>query len=244
MGAVARWALGYFDQARRSADQGVDLASRLGHPFTRVVVAMEASIVYYYCGEFEAARRHAEAEMNIAIEHAIVSWPERAAVTLARLLVDEGRAEKATALTDANFPSAGSSGMSVSGSFSLGLGAETYARVGQPAKGLALLAAVRPEKFLGLLFGPELHRLYAEVLLLCAPTATEEAESRLRTAIALAQERQMKALELRAALSLARLLAPRHRVAARDALAVVDWFTEGADVADLRNARALRNELA
>ena len=90
---------------------------------------------------------------------------------------------------------------------------------------------------------PEFHRLYGESLLLCSPSATAEAESRLRTAIALAQERQMKALELRAALSLAHLFAPRDRAAARDALAVVDWFTEGADVADLRSARALRDEL-
>ncbi len=106
-----------------------------------------------------------------------------------------------------------------------------------------MLTAVEPVHLLGV-FGPELHRVYADVLLTCSPNATAEAESRLRIAIALAQERQMKALELRAALSLARLLAPRDRRAAHDALAVVDWFTEGADVADLRNARALRDELA
>jgi hypothetical protein len=96
---------------------------------------------------------------------------------------------------------------------------------------------------LGLL-GVEPHRPYAETLLACSPTATAEAESRLRTGLALAQQRQMKALELRAALLLARPLAPCDRGFARGALAVVDWFTEGADVADLRNARALREQLS
>lgn len=115
-------------------------------------------------------------------------------------------------------------------------------RAGQPEKGLELLRELKPGQFLRL-FGPELHRLYAQTLLACSAGAIDEAEARIRTAIALAQERQMKALELRAALSLARLLAPRDRGAAREGLAVVDWFTEGADVADLRAARALREEL-
>lgn len=242
MGAIARWSLGYFDHARRSATQAVELAGQLSHPFTRVVAAMEATLVFYQCGEVDTARGHAETQLSIATEHVLSPWRERAAVTLARLMVDEGRTEEALRLLEANLPVAAAARGMMSGSMSLGLGAETYARAGHPEKGLGLLGAFQPEQLLGL-FGPELHRLYAELLLACSPTATDEAEARLRTAIALAQERQMKALELRAALSLARLLANRDRGAAREALAVVDWFTEGADTADLRTARALREQL-
>lgn len=145
-------------------------------------------------------------------------------------------------MIEANLPIAAAARTSLPGSMAVGLGAETYLRAGQPQKGLELLHSLQPEQLLGL-FGPELHRLYSLALLACSPTSTDEAETRLRTAIALAQERQIKALELRAALSLARPIAPRDRDAAHEALAVVDWFTEGADVTDLRNARALRDEL-
>ena len=162
---------------------------------------------------------------------------------LARLMVEDGAIDEALDLLEANFPTASAARWMMSGSLVVGFAAEIYARAGQPEKGLELIRSLEPEHLLGLL-GSELHRLYAQSLLACAPTATDEAEARLRTAIALAQERQMKALELRAALSLARLLAKPDRSAAREALSVVDWFTEGADVSDLIAARRLRDELA
>ena len=241
--ALAHWSMGYFDQALRAVAASVDRARQLDHPLTRVIATTQAALVFFQCGEIEAARDHAEAASRLGSEHAISPWRERAAVTLARVMVDSGNTAEALRLLDTHLSVAGASRLMLSGAMALGLGAEAFARAGQPERGLALLRTLQPDHLLGF-FGPELHRLYAQTLLICSPAATDEAEARLRTAIAMAQERQMKALELRAALSLARLLAPRDRSAAREALAVVDWFTEGADVADLRNARALRDELA
>jgi hypothetical protein len=97
--------------------------------------------------------------------------------------------------------------------------------------------------YLGL-YGPELHRLYAELLLATAPAADAEAEARLHASLALARERRLKTLELRAAMSLARLLAPRDRRAARACLSVVDDFGAAAfEIADLRAAKTLREWL-
>jgi hypothetical protein len=106
-------------------------------------------------------------------------------------------------------------------SASISFGLTDIYQTGQPAKGLAMLRSLEPKHYCGL-YGPELHRLYAGPLLADSPQATDEAEARLREAVALARERQMKALELRAAMSLARLLAPYDRRAARAALSVVD----------------------
>ena len=74
---------------------------------------------------------------------------------------------------------------------------------------------------------------------------TELAEADFREAIALAQKTQAKAWELRATTSLARLLASQdRRDEARTALAEIDsWFTEGFDTADLKDAKALLDEL-
>jgi predicted ATPase len=65
-------------------------------------------------------------------------------------------------------------------------------------------------------------------------------------ALAVARHQQAKSLELRAALSLARLWQRQGRRAeARHVLApVYSWFTEGFDTADLQDARALLQELA
>ena len=74
----------------------------------------------------------------------------------------------------------------------------------------------------------------------------ELAEADFRDAIALAREMSAKAWELRAATSLARLWRDQGRRAeARDLLApVYDWFTEGLDTADLKEAKALLDELS
>jgi predicted ATPase len=74
---------------------------------------------------------------------------------------------------------------------------------------------------------------------------TELAEADFREAIALAQKMLAKAWELRAATSLARLLASQgRRDEARMMLSdIYNWFTEGFDTADLKDAKALLDKL-
>jgi predicted ATPase len=74
----------------------------------------------------------------------------------------------------------------------------------------------------------------------------EPAEADFREAIALAQKMQAKSWELRATTSLSRLLASQgKRDEARAMLAdIYNWFTEGFDTADLKDAKALLDELS
>jgi predicted ATPase len=71
------------------------------------------------------------------------------------------------------------------------------------------------------------------------------AEELYRKALSIAEERGAKLWELRAAVSLGRLRRDQGRHAeARDLLApVYNWFTEGFDTADLKEAKALLDEL-
>jgi predicted ATPase len=73
----------------------------------------------------------------------------------------------------------------------------------------------------------------------------EAAEELYRKALSIAREQGAKMWELRAAVSLARLRIERgHRAEARDLLApVYSWFTEGFDTPDLKDAKALLDEL-
>jgi len=75
---------------------------------------------------------------------------------------------------------------------------------------------------------------------------SEAAQELYREALRIAREQEAKLWELRAAASLARLRRDQGRCAeARDLLApVYDWFTEGFDTPDLRDARAVLDALA
>jgi len=80
---------------------------------------------------------------------------------------------------------------------------------------------------------------------LVAENKLDEGQTSLQQAIHIARAQQAKSLELRAARDLARLWGEQGRHAeARDLLApIYGWFTEGFDTADLKEAKALLDEL-
>jgi predicted ATPase len=93
---------------------------------------------------------------------------------------------------------------------------------------------------------PELNRLKGELLLMKNATNVAEAERCLRTAIDVAHQQGARLFELRATVSLARLIANRgHRDEARAMLTdIYNWFTEGFDTTDLKDAKMLLDELS
>jgi predicted ATPase len=94
---------------------------------------------------------------------------------------------------------------------------------------------------------PEFYRVAGEVTLrLPQADATKKAKAYFERALSLARAQQAKSWELRAAVSMARLWRDQgKRKEARELLApVYGWFTEGFDTRDLKEAKALLNELA
>ena len=92
---------------------------------------------------------------------------------------------------------------------------------------------------------PERHRVKGELLLRQDDSNAAEAQSCFQRAIEIARKQSAKSWELRATMSLARLLAKQgRRDEARTMLAdIYNWFTEGFDTADLKDAKALLDEL-
>jgi predicted ATPase len=92
----------------------------------------------------------------------------------------------------------------------------------------------------------EIHRLRGVLLLRQPGTSQAEAEAWFLRALDVARHQQAKSLELRAAMSLARLWQQQgKRQEAYDLLApVYGWFTEGFETADLQEAQALLDALA
>ena len=92
----------------------------------------------------------------------------------------------------------------------------------------------------------EVHRVAGEIALMSPEPDAAKAEAYFERALAVARAQQAKSWELRAAMSLARLWRDQgKRDEAHDLLApIYGWFTEGFDTLDLKEARALLDEVA
>ena len=141
-----------------------------------------------------------------------------------------------------------SMGAEIMRTYMLALLAEAYREAGQMQEGLAVLTEAmslideQGERW----WEAELYRLKGELLLALSPNSVADVEVCLHHALDIARRQQAKSLELRAAMSLARLWQCRGQpVEARKLLApIYGWFTEGLNTADLCDARALLEELA
>jgi predicted ATPase len=156
----------------------------------------------------------------------------------------QGQAEQGIAEIRQGLTADLATGAKVMQPYYLGLLAEAYGAGGHPEAGLPLLAealAVMDNTELRY-YGAELYRLKGTLLLRQAVPDASQAEVCFHQALDVARAQQARSLELRAAMSLARLWQQQDKQRdARDLIVpVYDWFTEGFDTADLQEAQALR----
>jgi predicted ATPase len=126
--------------------------------------------------------------------------------------------------------------------------ADVADRLGHPVDGLQALAEAHTlvEQQEERWWEAEVSRLRGVLLLRQPGTPPAEAETCFRQALDVARRHEAKSLELRAAMSLARLWQQqgKHDEAHAQLAPVYDWFTEGFDTADLQEAKALLEELS
>jgi predicted ATPase len=126
--------------------------------------------------------------------------------------------------------------------------AECLEKQGNTVEALTALeaAVVHIERTGDALWEPEVHRFMVDLLLRRNPSAPDRAEVSYRRAIECARSQEAKSWELRATASLARLWRDQGKPAEAHALLapVYGWFTEGFDTADLKEAKALLEQLA
>jgi predicted ATPase len=206
-------------------------------------------------GEWRAAQERAQAVSALATAQGFRLFQAHAMVLMGRALAAQG--ETAQGLEQMR---QGLAGIKASGQLAgmvgiLSLLAEAYALDGQPEAGLEALAAaldlVHTRELR--LWEAEVYRLRGTLLLaqhspgqMPAAPLVEEAGACFEQALALAHQREARAWELRAATSLARLRQQQGRRADAHALLapVYGRFTEGFDTADLRDAKAVLDELS
>jgi predicted ATPase len=247
--AQALWLCGYPDQAARASQEAVETARAAGHPFALTYALLGASWVCQFRREVDATGVLAADAITCATEEGFPAFSAMARILRAWTSVEAEAAEQAAASTAVRTALAEyrATGMEIARPYLLGLLAELHGALLETEPALdvldegANLANATGEHW----YEPEIRRQEGELLLRQSITNRRVASARLCQAIAVAQQQGSKSLELRAAVSLARLWADvGRRSQARDLLApIYGWFKEGFDTADLTDARALLDEL-
>jgi predicted ATPase len=198
--------------------------------------------------EGRAAQEHAEAAISLATEQGFPHWRAVSSMLRGWALAHQGQAREGVEQLHQGLMAYRATGAELTRSYYLALLAEAYGTMGQPEAGLIVLAEALTladktgERF----YEPEIHRLKGALLQQQSADNHAEAQACFHRALDIARSQQAKSLELRAATSLSRLWQQQgKRNEARQLLAeVYSWFTEGFDTPDLREAKALLDELA
>ncbi len=245
--ALALWCLGYPDQAVQRNQEALTLAHELSHPYSVVYALRFAAWVHQFRREERAVHERIEAGVTLATEHGFTR--ELAWMTIVRgwAVATQGQEEEGIAQMHQGLAAYRATGSELARTSFLALLAELYGKAGQPEEGLTVLAEAlaqvgeTEERW----FEAELYRLKGELVLQRSQEQQPAAENCFQHALDIARQQQAKSWELRAATSLARLWQSQgKKTEARALLAsVYEWFTEGFDTADLKDAKALLEEL-
>jgi predicted ATPase len=251
--AVVRWLLGYPDQALQHSRQALRLGQALSHPFSQAHALIWAAILHQLRREAAATWERAEATVTLATAQGFPFYLAGGIFWRGWARASQGQGAAGVAPLCQSLADLRAAGAEQARSWQLALLAEVYGQSGQPEAGLGTLEEALAlvdttgERF----YEAELYRLQGELLQQVGRERQQVAEGQgspeacLQRALAITRQQGAKSLELRAAVSLARLWQQQgKRQEASDLLApVYGWFTEGFDTPDLQEARALLVEL-
>ncbi len=241
--AVVQHALGRPDKALQLINEALRRGRQFKNPLNLALVLFEAATLRYLRREPEAALEASKALITLAEEHGLREWEASGRSLHGWALAQSGQAESGILELEADttlVPAVGRIQM-------VELLVQVNMVVARADRALELTheALARAERMGLHEDDAELHRLQGEATLMRDSSAAAAAEECFRKAIEIARGQSAKWWELRATTSLARLLRDTNRRdEARTMLAdIYNWFTEGFDTADLKDAKALLDEL-
>ena len=241
----AQWLLGYGEGATATADQALEIARNSGQVGTLMYVLFFISPLHLLMGNYATAAAQAQELLALAEEKVASFWIERATTFQGCILASTGKPSDAVQLITSGLATwQGMDWLPLYESYlakahaELGEFVDAWRCIGEATK------AVETTKETW--FEAELYRIAGEIALKSPQPDVAKAQAYFERALAVARKQQAKSLELRAAMSLARLWRSQGKVQqARELLApVYGWFTEGFDTRDLKEAKALLEQLA
>ena len=242
------WLLGYPDAALADTDHALKDARDIGQAATLMYALCWTSFSQFFCGKYAAANAVLDELVSLADEKGSLFWKAWGMVLQGCVLAWTGKASNAVEMLASGITGLRSTGTTTleplyqsylaKAHFDLSQFDDAWRCIGE-----AMTAA---EKTNERWFEAEIHRIAGDIALKSSQPDATKAEASFERALAVARAQQARSWELRAAMSLARLWRGQGRRAdVHDLLApVYGWFTEGFDTLDLKEAKALLDELS
>ena len=243
----ALWMLGYPEAALADTGHALRDAREIGQAATLMFALAFASDTHIHCRKYVTANALVDELVALADEKGSLYWKAAGMMNHGRVLVQTGKAPDAVHIMTSGITAWRSTGATVWTPLCLSYLASAYAELGQEDDAWRCigeatnLIETNKESYCE----AEVNRIAGEIALKSPQPDVAKAEAYFKCALAVARRQQAKSWELRAAMSMARLWRDQgKRRQAHDLLApVYDWFTEGFDTLDLKEAKALLDEL-
>ena len=244
----ALWHHGYPDQSARATERALEYCRQLGHAYTHSYALWHIGMAAIFARRVADAGTYANDCIGLASEHGFPIWAAYGRIFQGWVAAQKGDPLIGIARIREGLSAAEATGSRAFEPCVLGLLAEALAVAGEVEEGIAVVNDALSRSAASGQRGAdaELHRLRGELARRMSRSDPTKAECSFRAALAIAQQQGTRGYELRAANSLARLLADTGRRAeARKLLApIYDRFTEGFDTPDLIEAKAQLHRLA
>ena len=199
-------------------------------------------------GNYATAAAQAQELLALAEEKLASFWIERATTVQGCILASTGKPSDAVQLITSGLATAQGMGTTFWSPLYQSYLAKAHAELGQFVDAWRCIgdATRAVETTKETMFEAEVYRIAGEIAFQSAERDASKAHAYFERALAVARNQQAKSWELRAAMSMARLWRDQGKVQqAQELLApVYGWFTEGFDTPDLKEAKALLEELA
>lgn len=247
------WCLGYPDQAEEQSKKMLAAARQMDHPFSFVSALAFNTLFHLLRRDVGALDERGKELTALAEEKGFVFFVGVGLFKMGWVLVRQGRIEEGIARIHQGLDLYRAGGVRFTLTDLFGSLAEAYGMAGKIEKGLEFMSQALAEVERGgeRYYEAELYRLKGELLLKKAEkkdrtTSEKEAEACFQKSFAVARMQKAKSFELRTAISLGQLLNKQgKRSEAKKLLKdIYGWFTEGFDTADLKEAKALLEELS
>ncbi len=243
----ALWVLGYPEAALADAYLSLKDARELGQAVSLMVALSVSGLTHIFCGNYVEANEQSDEVVPLAGEKGAIIWQAFGMMNRGCAMALIGRASDAVQIMTSGATAFRSTGATVIMPLWLSYWARAYAELGQidDARRCVSEAMTAMETSKESWCEADVYRIAGKMALMSPDPDAKKAEAYFERALAVARKQQAKSWELRAAMSMARLWRDHgKREAARELLApVYGWFTEGFDTLDLKEAKALLDEL-
>jgi len=242
------WVLGYPDRAVADTTRAMKRAREIAQAGTLFFTLVHTPFPLVLAGDYATASDHADEVVLLADEKGALQWKAIGTMMQGVLMGLTGEPAGAVQRIASGIRASSAVGSTIWMPFHLCHLAKAHAELGQldDAWHRITEAMSTIEKTKETWCEAEVYRVAGEIALMSPESDTARAEAYFERSLEIACEQQAKSWELRATMSMARLWRDqRKRNEARKLLApVYGWFAEGFDTRDLKEAKALLDELA